>query len=663
MRRALLALILLLTPRATAAWFDNAHPFRREVTVAWDADKPTGSELALAEVLTAGRHKPDGADVRVAADDGRPVPFRLLAVGPGDSVRVVFAPVKGQRKYAVYFGNPAPKPRPGPEMPISAGLLLDMRTFAGQRPATADALLVLWEKSTVPIGQTMIRGLSLGKSPLGDLSSWIARLSGTLTIPADGEYTFAASANSAGLLSIANKPVVFAPNLVGDTRYNAKVTLTKGKHPVDFYHASAGGEGVLSVVWKKPGGDKFEPIGKDALGALYIATPGPLEEIRKTLTADFKVEFLGESFYANHYAYRYRFTAHPPKASAQPPKYEWDLGDGQTAEGPTVDHVYLADGLYPIKLTARIGANADTQTTRFLVARDVSIDSPKLDEPAVQSKVVESYKLDRLPTSHLPWLVLLHERAGRLDAMLAAAARLAPLTSGFDPAAALTALDDATDAALAASRAADIAKIWAAVPANSPMQPAATRAYAKILVWHLTDFDTACKVLAPLVESRRAMTQRPADQFVERLYAHALILNQRADDGRKILQAMPIEGPPDKHPAMSGAIARSVEYYVTQSEPDAGEEQWERWQRTYPADFLDGYGALLRVRLIEARKQPDVAAKVAEAFARAVPRSSYAPTLLDKASKLVTSTNPTKGAELRALLKQRYPEDPLSQAK
>ncbi|HYE17834.1 MAG TPA: PKD domain-containing protein [Tepidisphaeraceae bacterium] len=662
MPRAFLAL-LLFAPCASAAWFDNAYPFRREITVAWDADKPTGSELALAEVLTAGRHKPDGADVRVAADDGRPVPFRLLAVGPGDTVRVVFAPVKGQRKYAVYFGNPSPKPRSGPDLPITAGLLLDMRTFAGQRPTTADALLALWSQSTTPIGQTMIPGLSLGKSPLGDLPQWIARLSGTLTIPADGDYTFAASANSLGLLTINNKPVVFAPNLVGDTRYNAKVTLTKGKHPIDFYHLNAGGEGILSVVWKRPGSEKFELLGKDALGQLHFATPGPLEEIRKTLTADFKVEFLGESFFANHYAYRYRFTAYPPKASAHPPKYEWDLGDGQTATGPTVDHVYLADGVYPIKLTARIGANADSQTTRLHVARDVAIDKPKIDEPAVHAQLTETYKLDRLPPAHLPWLVLLYERAGRLDPMLTAAARLATLTSDFDPAAALTALNDATDAALAANRAPDIAKVWAAVPAHSPMQPAATRAYADLLVWRLADFDTACKVLAPLIESRRNATPRPADQYVERLYAHALILNGRPADGRKLLEAMPIEGPPDKHPAMAGAIARSVEYYVTQSEPDAGEEQWERWQRTYPADFLDGYSALLRVRLIETRKQPDVAAKVAQAFALALPKSTYAPTLLDKASKLFAPTNPAKSAELRALLKQKYPEDPLSQDK
>jgi hypothetical protein len=70
---------------------------------------------------------------------------------------------------------------------------------------------------------------------------------------------------------------------------------------------------------------------------------------------------------------------------------------------------------------------------------------------------------------------------------------------------------------------------------------------------------------------------------------------------------------------------------------------------------------VLRTKLMELRNRPEAAAKVAEAFATAVPMSPYAPQLLDRASKLLATDDPTKSLALRQLLKQKYPEDPLSQ--
>src|SRR4051812_20546939 len=85
------ALGLLLWARPALAWFDAGWPFRREISVAWEAEKAQGSEVALADVYTAGHQKEDGSDLRVASDDGRVVASRVLGAGPGDHVRVVFA--------------------------------------------------------------------------------------------------------------------------------------------------------------------------------------------------------------------------------------------------------------------------------------------------------------------------------------------------------------------------------------------------------------------------------------------------------------------------------------------------------------------------------------------------------------------------------------------
>jgi hypothetical protein len=647
--------ITLFVPQCASAWFDPAWPFRREVELAWEAEKASGSELALAEIYTAGHHKEDGSDIRVAADDGRVVASRVLGIGPGDFVRLVFNPSKGQRKYHVYFGNenPPPKPKGTEDVVYHAGLLMEMRAFPGGPVNNATQIIDAFDRAKTPIGTTMIPSLFIGRNPFGEQQQWVTRFTGIVYAPLLGEYTFAISADDRGLLMLDGHPLVFAPNNTGDVRYQAKITLNHGLHDVTAYHVNLGNEGQLSVGWLRPDTAKFDVIGKGFFGMLYRTTTGPLEEIHKTLTADFNVEYMGEALYAGHYSNRYRFIVNAPKT--QPPVYTWDLGDGQTAEGNTVDHVYLTDGVYPIRLTARIGANADAQTTKFAAHRDYDAEKTRIDEPAVQSKVIETFKLDKIPAAQLPWAVLLHQRSLKIDLALAATMRMAATPAGYDRAAGLEALRDATRDALAANRVETILKIWDSIPPDSTMQPEASKDYAQLLVWQAADFDKACKILAPQAKSR--------DSAVQRLYGQALVLNQKSEEGRKLLESLAPEGPLGKQAAISGAMARTVEYYITKEDAETGEEWWDKWQRQYPAEFLEGYGVLLRVKLMEVRKAPQAAAKVAEAFALAVPHSSYAPSLLDYARRLLAQSNPDKSAELRKLLKQKYPEDPLSQDK
>src|SRR5262245_43988972 len=100
--------VLFVAHRADARWMDNAWTYRRAVDVIWDDQKATGDELAMVDVYTAGHHKPDGSDIRVALELGKIVPSHVLMAGPGDRVRVVFALSKSIRRYYVYFGNPNP---------------------------------------------------------------------------------------------------------------------------------------------------------------------------------------------------------------------------------------------------------------------------------------------------------------------------------------------------------------------------------------------------------------------------------------------------------------------------------------------------------------------------------------------------------------------------
>jgi hypothetical protein len=277
-----------------------------------------------------------------------------------------------------------------------------------------------------------------------------------------------------------------------------------------------------------------------------------------------------------------------------------------------------------------------------------------VDQPALHSQVASFYRADTLPPESLVRALLLHVRTGHADAAHAIAARLATEPRHDQREACIGALREYSDQLLADHKTAVALQPWGMIPAGSDLHPQAAVHYAQYLLWWTADFAKAVDVLRPLAEAR-------TNAALRRVYAQALILNQQRGPGQELLEQLPIQGPPERHAAMSGAMARSIEHYIGQREWQTGEEHWERWQTQYPGDFLHGYSVLLRVRLMESRGWTEAASRVAEAFAKSVPDSTYAPMLLDTASKLAGASDPARSTALRQLLRQRYPEDPLSQ--
>ncbi len=244
-------------------------------------------------------------------------------------------------------------------------------------------------------------------------------------------------------------------------------------------------------------------------------------------------------------------------------------------------------------------------------------------------------------------------RAGDVDGALLAAKVLAGAKVHPDKTHAIAALAETVKLALGANKTQEVAALFDAVPVDSDINPDAACQAADFLLWRMGDFDHTIKRLEPLKSTH--------DPRLLSRYAQALLLAQKSDEARKIFDAIPTPGQPVKQAAISGASARTIEFFIRDNDAESGEEAWEQWQTRTPTDFLEGYSLLLRVRLMELRKLDSAAAKVAEAFANAVPTSSYSPKLLDEASRLLKTSDATKSAALHELLKKRYPEDPLSQ--
>lgn len=649
-----LGMVLLCCFTTTSFAVSGEGEFRRTLTVDWNPDKATGDELAVAEFYTDGHCMPNCADIHVSTSEGEVVASHILRLGPGDRVSVIFQLAKHVKTYVVSFGGdkPAAQRKELDDAKYQVGLHLVMRALAGGPIRNFQQMEAAWDRGQTVIGETMIDEPIYGLNPFGPQEQWISKITGGFFAPIDGEYIFSIYARDRGALYIDGNPTLFAVTGPADTRIRTKVQLKRGRHPFLFYLADLGGPGMFTVVWQRPDSPKFEVIPKTAFGVVFHATAGPLERVEGGLTADFTIKYSGECFYADVYSHRYHFAAHA--ARSERAKYEWDFGDGQTGEGKELDHVYLTSGTYPVTLTVVVGANKDAQTIKLAVSRDYEqLNDPPTDTPAVQAQVVATYDVTKMPEAWLPRAAWLDQRAGQIDAALAVGTWLAARHTHPDPNNAISALQDVTHDALAGGKSAAAIKLWETVPTQSDLQPRAGTQLARLLLWRAADFDRAVKLLKPLQEG--------GNEKIKRLYGEALVLDQKAEEGAKILRSLPVQEPPERRAAISGALARTIEYYIAEKDWETGESAWENWQQQFPADFLQGYSVMLQTRLIELKKEPAIAAKVAEAFARAVPSSSYAPQLLDRASKLLAQSNPADSAVLHQLLKDRYPEDPLAQ--
>jgi hypothetical protein len=650
----LISLAAFIPAKASAAWFDSDWHYRRAVQMDRLIKAFDGHLLCQVEFYTDGHALPNGEDVRVATEEGKLVPSHVLMAGPGDRMRVVFEPKKDIFDYAIYFGNPNPAPPPAGlgDVKYVGGLMLESRQWTGGVVRNFETIEKSWLRSKPLLGQIMIDRPFIGFNPFGDQEQWISKMTGNLLAPLDGDYTLAMAVDDEGGFYIDGKPTLFAHLGGGDIRYHTTVHLTKGWHDFVLYHVNFADGAYVSVGWRRPISPKVELIESQFFGTCLDTPAGPMEEHNKVLVADFLSSHQGECFLDDGYSFRYHFSARAK--AGLPTKVRWDFGDGQTSTEPEVDHVYLHENIYTVKLTAHAGSNEDVQSNRVVIGRDYAhiIDTHE-DTPATESEIVSRYDLNTMPVDVLARVVRLHLLAGRLDAAVTAATRLASEPTHGDSAASLKVLLDVQQQLIDANRADAALSIWEHVPKSSSLQPDAALHAATLAMWWVGDFTKAANLLQPY--------QSQSDEGSRRLYGQALLLSGHVDQGQKILEGLASQMSPARKAALSGAAARSVEYFITEKETDAGEEAWTRWMTRFPDDFLEGYSVVLRTKLMELRQCQPAAARLAEAFAAAEPKSSYAPQLLDRASKLLATSDPAKSAALHELLKQKYPEDPLSQ--
>jgi len=624
---------------------------RRTLELISDPHRVDADDTCVAEFYAPGLAKPDGSDLRIADENGKFVPSRVLMVGPGDRVRMLFNPLKNQIKYAVYWGN-TKDASPAAEPKLTAGLLVETKTLG---PGGQDSIAQLRERYDRS-GEVKTRGIGdrpfLGFNPGGYVGGSISKVTGVLYVPQDGAYQIALTSDDRGGLMLDGKDFLFAPGSPEDIRFNKTVQLKKGPHALEYYHVDFGGDWRFTIGWRVPGGQKVEVMSADAVGRYTKTKIGPLEQLHKETVADFSTDSLGECIVDDHSSYRLRFAAAVPDGATNV-RITWDFGDGQSGVGAKPDHVYLLPGTYAVKVSLQTLQGSDTRTQKIVVARDpLRMANPIVDEPGIQADLLATYDPSKLQPADAAMLVRILARAKKIDPMLPALAALCATKNHPNQQWAVDAMAEAIDAAEAADRDADLAAALSKLPVDANVHPKAAAMYADVLLWRLGDFKTAAAMLEPFMgrDSRN----------LKRLRAEALLLDGHPAEARKIFADMGDEADAAKRVALSGALARSIEFFIDDHDLDTADEKWDDWQRKFPSSFLEGYSALLKTRILQGRS-PTLAAKVAAAFAKSVPDSPYSPQLLDIASKLLAKSDKALSDALRQLLQSKYPEDPLAQ--
>ncbi|MEI7836797.1 MAG: PKD domain-containing protein [Planctomycetota bacterium] len=620
---------------AADPWWAQAWAYRRAMVVPGDEALTAlpGEDVATAGFATGGLCLPDGSDIRVTTDRGQPVPARVLMMGPGDVATVAFAVRRDVKKYYAYLGNPSPKP--GEELAIRRGLLMETWEYNGGPAATLDqARRIVEAPGGVLMGRRFVDRLFLGYNPFGPPSALASRFTGYFKCPRDGEYTFVITSQNASFLTIDDAAVVSDPGHhppQHSIRVQGKVVLKAGPHKLTFYHLSRGGDPVVVAAWRLPGEEAVHVIPPGAYTPVAEATVGGLSARESGACVDFTATHAGEAFMSDRYIHRYDFRAAGTGLSGPQAAWSWDFGDGQRADGAEPQHVYLRPGMVPVTLTCKTPQGTYTRTNRLFVSRPwekiVRVEAEPL---APYSQIVVGYDFARADPETILGAMLLCEQEGHAVTVLKAGAALAARQQIpahlAEQAMGLYADRLVTDAP---RQAADVL----AQTAGKIDNPAAS---ANLLaraagIYLQTGDDKAAAGLLDTVAAKYAPRLTGGQGRATKI-AQGDLWSWRGEleKARAAYRSAGLGGEfASKNEAfVRGDFARHVEAYTRQKDFFWAHEYLEKWLDACPEDRLDGYATLLTVRLLSADKEPARAAEAAVRLVRVNPGSSYAPSLL-----------------------------------
>ncbi|MCC6581366.1 MAG: PKD domain-containing protein [Phycisphaeraceae bacterium] len=376
------------------------HGWRYRAVV--DLNKPgtpgtPGTDVAAVRIIHNGLARADAGDYRILDAHGKPVPYQVNFHDPRRDTLLSYRILPGYPTVTIYFGNSddevdpmraivderpgagAPKPGPGAGGWIPrAGLTLATyrRPIEAANPQTVSDMATLLALTPGPDGADFHRTISDGFNPFGDSDYYISVYRGWMDLPQAGVWTFCTASNEASFSFIDGRELVHWPGRHTEQRgrfgeKNATMTLEAGPHYVEYYHEEVLLYQMAFLGVKGPGDGKLDRIQPrqwiqpcQAVVQRYETVSDTVSTGGKTVSDTVSLMFapvLVDSVWPfgrseGQYT-RYRFA--PDGAdldNAEGWTIAWSFGDGLSASGAAVEHVYPRMGTYDVVMMAERGS-------------------------------------------------------------------------------------------------------------------------------------------------------------------------------------------------------------------------------------------------------------------------------------------------------------------
>lgn len=341
-----------------------------------------GYSVVVTQFFHHGLINADGTNVLVFGKGHKPVPTRVLQLGPGDYCRLAFEVQPGQSSYEIFYGGQAPEPSQVPAWTNQDGLLLETRQFQQCNLHHLDSVREAF-RSAKPIGADYVQAVQHAYNPFAlRPAPFLSRYSGILHIATAGTYGFLTSSQDCSFLLVDDKLVVDAPGMHGPVHHALRgsrkdIQLSAGPHKFEYYHAASGPRAMMVAAWEiNPRDPKPQPapIPPEVFRTAAIGREpaGPVSLRNEKLVPDFLVQIAGSVPLPENDIplVRVVFRDTSPRSLSLNAKITWEFGDGQTSAEANPQHVYLRPGLYTVRLTVRRAGKP------FAMANRVYVDAP-----------------------------------------------------------------------------------------------------------------------------------------------------------------------------------------------------------------------------------------------------------------------------------------------
>lgn len=361
------------------------------------------AKSVVAKLPTGGWLKADGSDIAIQSAAGQAIPVAVLSHDPLGDTLIQFPRSGNDRWYWAYAGNAGAAPAAGQR--IAEGLTFEARDWAGEDISAWPAVLAGLKKSERVTCNAFVANVIHNCNPArpDDPTKFAASYRGQLEVKKAGVHRFFVNSDDASFLFIDGFKV--CEQIGANTRKTGNipvksigvdVDLKAGEHPLEVYHVmgnNSAAVGYCTLLWIPPGEKYWQFVPPTAFMPSLYAEVANLEEANKGQAACFVWGIDDALVSGGGTLFLTRFEAQG--AITDPAKLVWDFGDGTTASGRTVEHVYFKGGTYTVSLRSADAAPVFKRTLHVWATPTAT--SPYSLNRAVKALAASDWKKLDLP--------------------------------------------------------------------------------------------------------------------------------------------------------------------------------------------------------------------------------------------------------------------------